>query len=554
MSLGIFFHSEAYATSGDRLMGRNAAGESFLRGLFSYSKSESFYAQVFKSEHVSDFQNKLTSLGRSELVVAITNSNFSRLSEAGTLYYPGPNISPQAFLRSSYGAASWSLCGITHTTSSAKAMDSLAELLTSPVQPWDAVICTSTAVKDNVQRVLQAQAEYLKDRLGITKLVLPMFPVIPLGVHTSDFEFTNSQKLEARKNLGVDQDTLVVLFMGRLSFHAKAHPLAMYQALEAAAKESGKQVVLVECGWHANDFIQNSYSEAAKLAAPSVRVVTFDGRKAEDRQTAWASTDVFCSLSDNIQETFGITPIEAMAASLPVVVSDWDGYKDTVRDGIDGYRIPTLMPQAGLGGDLALTHALEIDSYDIYCGNTCSLVSVDVEQTTKAFVSLFNSKELRLKMGMAGKQRAKEVYEWSVIIPQYEALWAKQTEIRLAAAKSTKTLKHPWPARMDPFDAFARYSTATLKPDTVLILNGSLEACKAKLQQYLNLEMVKFAKRVIPSKDEIEIIVNRASLGACSAQELVQGIQEARRPYAFRALAWLVKLNILSATHPKAQA
>jgi hypothetical protein len=29
----------------------------------------------------------------------------------------------------------------------------------------------------------------------------------------------------------VDEHTQVVLFMGRLSFHAKAHPLAMYQAL-----------------------------------------------------------------------------------------------------------------------------------------------------------------------------------------------------------------------------------------------------------------------------------------------------------------------------------
>ena len=28
-----------------------------------------------------------------------------------------------------------------------------------------------------------------------------------------------------------------------------------------------------------------------------------------------------------------------MAAGLPVVVSDWDGYRDTVRDGVDGFRI-----------------------------------------------------------------------------------------------------------------------------------------------------------------------------------------------------------------------
>ena len=544
-SAAIYFQIEAYATSGDRLMGRNAAGESFLRGFFSYSKSESFYTQVTKPEHALDFESKLKLSGRSEPVVAVTNRNLSRLSEAGTLYFPGPNIGPQAFQRTAYGSTSWSLCGITHTTSSAGAMDSLAELLTAPVEPWDSIICTSTAVKDNVQRLLQAQTEYLKHRLGITKLVLPMFPVIPLGIHTKDFEYSEAQKAKARASIGADENTLVVLYMGRLSFHAKAHPLAMYQALEAAAQHCGKQVVLVECGWHANDFIQKAYEQASKLVSPSVRVVTLEGRKAENRETAWASADVFCSLSDNIQETFGITPIEAMAAGLPVVVSDWDGYKDTVRHGIDGYRVATAMPDAGLGGDLALSHALEVDTYDIYCGNTCSLVSVDVEQTTKAFLELFNSKALRHKMGQAGKQRAKEVYDWSVIIPQYEALWAKQTEVRLAAKASAQTLKHPWPARMDPFHAFASYPTQTIKPDTVLRLNGSLKESQDRLSAYLELDMVKFAKRVIPSKEEVEAVLSQASKGQCTAHELVQGIQPARRAQVFRALAWLLKLNIL---------
>ena len=305
-------------------------------------------------------------MGRTEPVHAVSRGNLGALSQAGVVYYPGPGIGEHAFHRAAFGHGAWSLCGITHTTSSAGAMDALADVLVAPVQPWDAVICTSTAVKDNVTRLLQAQVDYLQSRLGISRVVLPQLPVIPLGIHTSDFAFSADQKAAARAALGVGPDTLVVLFMGRLSFHAKAHPLAMYQALEAAARASGKSVVLVECGWHANAFIEKAYADAARLACPSVRVVTLDGRKAEDRQTAWAGADVFCSLSDNIQETFGIVPIEAMAAGLPVVVSDWDGYKDTVRDGVDGFRIPTVMPQAGLAGDLALRHALDVDTYDMY--------------------------------------------------------------------------------------------------------------------------------------------------------------------------------------------
>lgn len=546
----IYYHPEAYTTSGPKLMGRNAAGESFLRGFVSHSTSSEFWAQVQRPEHARHFASAVASLGRSEPVRSVDKSSLAALAQADVVYYPGPGIGEHAFQRAAFGHYSWSLCGITHTTSSSGAMDALADLITAPVQPWDAVICTSTAVKDNVTRLLQAQVDYLKDRLGISRVVLPLLPVIPLGIHTSDFAFSSDQKAAARAALGVSPDTLVVLFMGRLSFHAKAHPLAMYQAMEAAAKATGKSVVLVECGWHANEYISKAYADAARLACPSVRVVTLDGRKAGDRQTAWAVSDVFCSLSDNIQETFGIVPIEAMAAGLPVVVSDWDGYKDTVRDGVDGFRIQTLMPQAGLGGDLALRHALEIDTYDMYCGHTCSLVAVDVQATAAAFEKLFTSPELRRQMGEAGRKRAVEVYDWKPIIGQYEALWAKQTELRLAAKteadkNGVKPLAHPWPARLDPFHAFANYPTQSLTPQTRLALvDADADVAITRALAYRQLAMVDFAKLILPSEVEIRtVLMSATSTGA--ALEWVQAIPDDRRPFVFRALVWLVKLGLL---------
>ncbi len=126
---------------------------------------------------------------------------------------------------------------------------------------------------------------------------------------------------EARSSLGISSADFVVLFLGRLSFHAKANPTPMYLALERLARRH--RVVLIECGWTANDHIAQALSEARAKLCPSVRSIVLDGRISDVRDTAWAAADVFCSLSDNIQETFGLTPIEAMAAELPVVVTDW---------------------------------------------------------------------------------------------------------------------------------------------------------------------------------------------------------------------------------------
>jgi starch synthase len=552
MSACIFFHPEAYSTAGPRLMGRNAAGESFLRGFLAHTQATEFWAQVLAPADAKPFAEAVEQVRPGAPVRIVDRNALPALAQPGVVYYPGPGLAEYAWQRAAFGHAAWSLCGITHTTASARAMDSITGMLTAPVQPWDALICTSEAVKANVTALLQAQADFLRERLGATRLVLPQAPVIPLGIHTEDFAFTPAQRAQAREALAVGDDTLVVLFTGRLSFHAKAHPLAMYQALQRASAATGREVVLVECGWHANDSIRKSFAAAAALACPDVRVLTLDGRAAADRQNAWASADIFCSLSDNIQETFGIVPIEAMAAGLPVVVSDWDGYRDTVRDGVDGFRVPTLMPSGGLGGDLAIRHAVEQDSYDMYCGHTSTLVAVDVEATAQAFARLFASAELRARMGEAGRQRAREVYDWRVIIGQYEALWAQLAEIRRAqpagpdGLPGATGLRHPWPSRADPFHLFAAYPTRTLNETLVLALADPDPAATASaLAAWRGLAMVNYAKLVLPDEAELRVVLEAAAAGPRAARELVAGIAPERQAFVYRALAWLLKLGVL---------
>ena len=556
MNTAIYYHPEAYTTSGPKLMGRNAAGESFLKGFIQHSSSTEFWVQVQQKEHGQHFADSLKHMGRNEVVKAVDKNTLGSLKEVGMVYYPGPGLAEHAFHRAAFGHTSWSLCGITHTTSSAAAMDAITGLIAGPVQTWDSLICTSTAVKDNVQRLLQAQVNYLQERLGISKFVMPLMPVIPLGIHTKDFEFSNQQKQSARAALSADTNTLVVMFMGRLSFHAKAHPLAMYQALEIAAQKAilnGQKVVLVECGWHANEFIQNAYKEAAQLACPSVKVITLDGRIADNRTTAWAGADIFCSLSDNIQETFGIVPIEAMAAGLPLVVSDWDGYKDTVRHEIDGFRISTSMPKPGMANDLALRHALQVDTYDMYCGFTSSLIAVDIEAAARALGQLFESSELRAQMGAVGRKRAEEVYDWKVVIAQYEGLWTQQHELRRQAQLDIEfkkqTIPNIWPARIDPFFSFESYPSSVVQESTQLCLvDASKELAIQRAKLYFNLAMVSYAKLVLPNLQEIEWVLNQApeiTTDPKSAQDWVKEISEERKALVFRGLSWLIKMGIL---------
>nr|WP_246717672.1 glycosyltransferase family 4 protein [Microvirga flocculans] len=343
-------------------------------------------------------------------------------------------------------------------------MDGITDLPTAPIQPWDAIICTSRASREVIQTLFARQEEYLSSRLGAGRFIRPQLPVIPLGVDCAAQARHRDGRDGARAVLGLQPGDFAVLFLGRLSFHAKANPVPMYLALERLARRH--RVVLIECGWTANEPIAQALADARAQLCPSVRSIVLDGREPELRARAWGAADVFCSLSDNIQETFGLTPIEAMAAGLPVVVTDWDGYKDTVRNGIDGFAIRTLAAPPGAGQRLAARHALGIDSYDSYIGQASTAVAVDIDETEAAFEHLASDPELRRRMGESGAARAREIFDWKVIVGAYEALWRELAAIRASDTASPAPSPKPqagyWPARPDPFELFASFPSAAL--------------------------------------------------------------------------------------------
>lgn len=545
----IYFVPEAFSTAGERLMGRNAAGEAFLRAWMSHARVDQLAAFVPDPAFGPAFQDAVRALRPRTEAVVVAPDAMGHLAAHGALFFPSPGLGPLAWRREWFVAQAWSLVGITHTTASAAVMDSIAELPTTPTQPWDAMICTSSCVADTVETVLSAQFEFLARRLGSRgRPPMPKFPVIPLGVHCRDFDYSQDDRVQARAALGVAEHDLVVLFVGRLSFHAKAHPLAMYQALQRAARElaPGRKVVLVECGWHANEAIRAAFTQAQRIACPDVRTVWLDGRLSSARKTAWAGADVFCSLSDNIQETFGLAPLEAMAAGLPVVVSDWDGYRDTVRDGIDGFRVQTMAPPAGFSP--ALPQMLERGSYDRYCGEAAMMVAVDIDAAAQAFLRLFTNADLRRTMGEAGRRRARSVFDWSIIIRRYQDLIAELAEIRLSAPRRER---HLWPARLDTFLAFRAYPTATLSAETRL--EGGAVQDRSQIDTLRGLEMVKFASLSRLTPEELDVLLHRIRQGSVTARALADAVAPERRDIFVAGLVQLVKLGILKVSEPIAR-
>lgn len=426
----ISYTRESFDTATERLVGRHAAGEAFLEAMARHAADQPLYCFAQGNAEFEHFDRQVASVGHAAAQPRhIARIEGARLSEPGCLFVPNPILAAPAFERRRHGAARYSLCGITHTVASHQIMDGIGAYLTAPLEPWDALICTSRCVKAVVHSLFERQASYLEEHLGVRPTTPVELPIIPLGVNcdrlaTSDI--TAALRANWRTRLGMRGSDIAALFFGRLSYHAKANPAPMLLGLEAARRTAPNdaRVYLILAGWFANETLERGFREASAALCPSIEVKLVDGRTKEARDSLWHAADLFVSLSDNIQETFGLTPIEAMAASLPVVVSDWDGYRDTVMHGETGFLIPTLSAPAGAGRDIAARHAVGVDSYDRYVGNTSLGTAVDVRATAEALGRLIGDAGLRARMGRAAADHARRVFDWRVVIAAYRTLWA----------------------------------------------------------------------------------------------------------------------------------
>jgi len=369
---------------------------------------------------------------------------------------------------------------------------------------------------------------------------------VPLGVDAARFAGVADRpqsRAKIRAELGLADEDVLVLWVGRLSFFEKAFPQAMFQAVRQAAQQSGVKLHFALAGWFPVEADRPRYEEAAAAHAPDVTLHILDGNDRALLGELWAGSDIFLSLVDNIQETFGITPLEAMAAGLPVVASDWDGYRSTVRDGIEGFLIPTLGgPRSGLGVTMAQRHIFGAATYQSYVGEVAQYTAVHAGRAGRAIAELARSPELRHRMGAAGRERVRTAFDWPVVARAFHDLVDQMAEIRRAAPEA-RLRQASDPVRGDPFADFAGFPSQVLTLDTriaatagaagadVLALTGALDTAFPGLRATL---------------DECARALDLLASGqARSGREVLVNFPVERRRAVEMGLAWMAKLGLI---------
>lgn len=547
-------HGAPTSTGAGGLMGRHVAGKEFLDAYLAHGRWDALTAVVRGRDRADplvelcrthpssrDKRRRLHLVEESEFAARFTVPDRT----AKVLHFPCPPDARFAWLRRAAAPGAFALCGVTHTLCSPAAVGALCDLLAAPFERYDALVCTSRAVVDTVKAVTGAYAEYLADRFGGAPALRPRLELIPLGVSTERFRpATAEERSAARRQLGVADDEVMVLCVGRLSHHAKAHPFPVFRAAQHAAHHSGRKVHLVFAGWAAHPAVAQEYRSGARYFAPAARVTFADGQDPAVRVAVWRAADVLISLPDNVQETFGLVVVEAMASGLPVVGSDWDGYRDLVVPGETGFLVPTRMVRGAV--TTAPTRLLFGQlSYDHFLAEMVQTTEVNAGAAGAALTRLVADAPLRKQMGAAARRRAVERFDWANVIRAYEALWAEQ-ERELASHPPASQTGGRFPALEV---SFASYPSAWLGDDARV---RATPDAPARLPGLLAMPLTNLAAARRCSDLAALTALLRAAAASTTVGALADRLHGAGTdPEAARAtVAWLLKYELLVCSDP----
>lgn len=548
MTVAIHYTSINLPGAVKEIFGLQVAISHWVKAYFRYGNQEKFNFLVGETKDLDEVKQMATEAGLAPNRLVALDRRYARenFGQFDTIFRPDPHVQNILWQRQQVSGNGFTFCGLAHAIGGLETGELLERYVLSPSENTDAIVCPSRAVQATIRSFWDIYSDYLKQRFGTAFKCPVQLPIIPLGVDIEKYEkiTTAYKRAEQRQKLGLGEDDIVLLWVGRLSHAIKAHPLVMFQAAERAAQETGKNVHLVMVGYFVPEDAGPQFQELATSICTTVRVSFIPHGDPRFPDGLWAAGDIFLSLIDNMQESFGLTPIEAMAAGLPRVVSDWDGYRDSVTHGEDGFLVRTLQPPADTGRALSELLLSGKEMYGGFLAKSALCIVVDQDAAVKAITTLINDKNLRKSFAEKAKIRVRATYDWNRIIPSYEAFWTEMAAKRRATYSGAKAAT--WPVALpqvpDPFTMYASYPTAALQENNTLQVVASLDMIKKLWSHDINV----FGLDMMIHPDEATKLINFvSSKNSVTIKEAFQQFPTQDHAQFWRTISWLTKLGIL---------
>lgn len=187
-------------------------------------------------------------------------------------------------------------------------------------------------IREGTGAIFMPVSTFLQDRVVETYGALPgTWIVNGPGVDADKFVRDPAARAAVRSQFGIPTHTRLVLFVG-MNFETKGLGRLIEGIVHARRLQPAQDIRLLVVG-------RGRQEPFARIAAQAgmKHAVVFAGLQSAGIERFYSAADAFALVSEF--ETFGMVVLEAMAAQLPVLISDQMGVRDLVSEGEQGFVV-----------------------------------------------------------------------------------------------------------------------------------------------------------------------------------------------------------------------
>ena len=363
---------------------------------------------LLKESLLADFPNRISAVPFNSI------PSFLKDDPIDVLHTLDPSMWRAGHIRNFMSDKPFAITGVTHSIANEHFLSWALLANANGIGEGDCLICTTPTAEKVIDSAISKLRETQPDFLAAQTAV------IPLGLPLDTFRIEHAPP---REKFGFLDDEFLILSLARFNPHFKLDYLPLLNLVSLLRERLRRPFRLILAGASGDGSYANLVKEFVEKFELQNWVSFILDPHDESKLALYRNADVFLTLSDNIQETFGLTVIEAMAAGLPIVASDWNGYKSLVEHGVTGFLVPTKALPANSAWEARLGF-LPDGMMHLYCAQA---TAIDLPSTRDALLTIAEDKKLATSMGQAAFAKA-EQYDWNAVVRQYLQLWQRLTD------------------------------------------------------------------------------------------------------------------------------